>query len=100
MVAIKRLRHKVANSIRLGYLANGDEGAETVHWDWPLIFNSVAALDMLLLSFLKQFGPRGHTNSHGFPHFSFLGDPVEVHVRRVIERGHQSCCVSRPARGL
>jgi hypothetical protein len=34
----------------------------------------VAALDMLLFSFLKQVGSGGHTNPHGHPHFSFSGD--------------------------
>jgi hypothetical protein len=43
---------------------------------------------MLLFSFLKQVGSRGHTNSHCHPHFSFIGDQVEVRVRRVIERGY------------
>jgi hypothetical protein len=62
--------------------------AETVHRNRPLIFNSVAALDMLLFSFLKQIGSRGHTNSHGHPHFSFTVDQVEIRVRRVMERGH------------
>ena len=61
---------------------------KTVHRDWPLIFNSVAALDMLLFSFFKQVGSRGHTNPHGYPHFSTIGDQVEVRVRRVMERGH------------
>ncbi|MGA8491605.1 MAG: hypothetical protein WB711_14355 [Terriglobales bacterium] len=85
---IERLCHEVANSVGLGYLSNGDERAKTVHRDWPLIFNSVAALDVLLFSFLKQVGPRGHTNSHCHPHFSTIGDQVQVRVGRVIERGH------------
>jgi hypothetical protein len=60
-----------------------------VAWaDLPPIFDSVAALDMLLLSLLKQVGPGGHTTSHGHPHFSFVGDQVEVRVRQVVERGH------------
>jgi hypothetical protein len=45
-------------------------------------------LDVLLFSFLEQVGSRGHTNPHCHPHFSFLGDQVEVRVRRVMERGH------------
>ncbi|HTS58726.1 MAG TPA: hypothetical protein VMH03_14350, partial [Terriglobales bacterium] len=61
---------------------------EAVDRDRPLIFNSVAALDVLLFSFFKQVGPRGHTNSHCHPHFSTIGDQVEVRVRRVMERGH------------
>jgi hypothetical protein len=84
----ERLCHEVANSVGLGYLAHGGERAKTVHGDRPLIFNSVAALDVLFLSFFKQVGSRGHTNSHGRPHFSFIGDRVEVRVNRVIERGH------------
>jgi hypothetical protein len=51
------------------YLAYGDKRAETVHGDRPLIFDSVAALDVLLFSFFKQVCPRGHTNSHGHPQF-------------------------------
>ena len=53
---------------------------------YPLIED--AALDVLLFSFFKQVGPRGHTNSHGHPHFSTIGDQVEFRVRRVIQRGH------------
>jgi hypothetical protein len=85
---IERLCHEVTNSIGSGYLAHGDERAEAVHRDRSLIFDSVAALDVLLFSFLKQVGSGGHTNPHGHPHFSFLGDQVEVRVRRVEERGH------------
>src|SRR5208282_2248175 len=81
---IECLCHEVSNSVGLGYLAHGDERAKTVHRDWPLIFNSVAALDVLLFSFFKQVGPRGHTNSHRNPHLSTIGDQVEVRVRRVI----------------
>jgi hypothetical protein len=84
---IERLCHEVANSVGIGYLAHGDERTKAVHWHWPLIFNSVAALDVLLFSFLKQVGSGGHTNPHGHPHFSLLGDQVEVRVRRVMERG-------------
>jgi len=40
--SIEHLYHEVANSVGLGYLAHGDERAETVHGDRPLIFNSVA----------------------------------------------------------
>src|SRR6266481_1883377 len=84
---IERLCEEVANSVGLGYLAHGDERAKTVHGDRPLIFNSVAPLDMLSLSFLKQLGSRAHTNLHSHPHFSTIGDRVEVRVRRVMERG-------------
>jgi hypothetical protein len=84
---IERLCHEVANSVGIGYLAHGDERTEAVHWHWALIFNSVAALDVLLFSFLKQVGSGSHTNPHGDPHFSLLGDQVEVRVRRVKERG-------------
>jgi len=47
----------------------------------------IAALDVLLLSLLKQVGSRGHTNSHCHPHLSAIGDQVEVRVGRVIRRG-------------
>ncbi|MGC1224691.1 MAG: hypothetical protein WA872_23150, partial [Candidatus Sulfotelmatobacter sp.] len=77
-MSIERLRHEFPDWVRIGYLAHGDERAEAVHRDRPLIFNSVAALDMLLFSFLKQVGFRGHTNSHCHPHFSFIGDQVEI----------------------
>jgi hypothetical protein len=40
----------------------------------PFIFNAVAALDMLLFSFLKQVGSGGHTNPHGDPHFTTIGN--------------------------
>jgi len=85
---VESLCHEVASSVGLGYLAHGDERAEAVDRDRPLIFNSVAALDVLLFSFFKQVGPRGHTNSHCHPHFSTIGDQVEVRVWRVMERGH------------
>lgn len=49
---------------------------------------AIAALDVLFFSFLKQVGSCGHTNSHGSPHFSFIGDQVEVRARRVMERGY------------
>src|SRR5580698_1227452 len=66
---IERLCHEIPNPIRILYLAYHDERAETIYGGWPLLFNSVASLDMLLLPFSKQVGPRGHTNSHGHPHF-------------------------------
>ena len=37
-----------------------------------------ARLDVLSFSFFKQVGPGSHTNSHCHPHFSFIGDQVEV----------------------
>src|SRR5208337_1672530 len=61
--------HEVANCVGLGYLAHGGERAKTVHRNRPLIFNSVAALDVLSFSFVIQVGPRSHTNSHCHPHF-------------------------------
>src|ERR1700730_2991930 len=84
----ERLCHDVPNPVGLADLAHSDKRAKTVHRGWSLIFNSVAALDVLSFSFLEQVSPRGHTNSHGHPHFSTIGDQVEVRVRRVIERGH------------
>ena len=85
---VECLCHQLTNSVGIGYFAYGDERAETVHWGWALIFDSVAALDGLLFSFLKQIGSGGHTNSYGHPHFSTIGDQVEVRVWRVMERGH------------
>src|SRR5579862_1086799 len=68
---IERLCHEVPNSVWIGYLTHRDERTETVHRDRPLIFDSIAELDVLLFSFLKQVGSRGHTNSHDRPHFFF-----------------------------
>src|SRR5260370_2027822 len=70
--SVDRLRHQLVDRIGDGHLPHGDEGAEAVHRYWPLIFNSVAALDMLLFPFLKQVGSRGHTNSQDPPHFSSI----------------------------
>jgi hypothetical protein len=33
---------------------------------------------MLPFAFLKQGGPRDHTNSHDNPHFSLIGGQFEV----------------------
>jgi hypothetical protein len=54
---------------------------KAVHGYRPLIFDSVAALNMLLFSFFVQVGPGGHTNPHGHPHFSLIGDQDESRVR-------------------
>src|SRR5258708_34451186 len=70
--SVDRLRNQFVDRIGDGQLPNGDEGAETVHGDRPLIFDSVAALDMFLFSFLKQVASRGHTSSHDHPHFSSM----------------------------
>lgn len=70
---MERLGHQFAERIGVRLFADSDERAETVHWNWPFLFNSVAALDMLLFSSLKQVGPGGHTNSHVHPHFCALG---------------------------
>jgi hypothetical protein len=72
-----RLGDEFAKRICGGYFPHGDEGAKTVHRYRALIFNSETAVDMLLFAFLEQVGPRGHTNSHDDPHFSFVGDQVE-----------------------
>src|ERR1700722_6307658 len=74
----------------MGQLPDGDERAQAVCRNRPLIFDLVTALDVLLLPFLKQVGPRGHTNSHGRPHFSTVCDRVEVRVGRDVELGHNS----------
>src|ERR1700733_4253732 len=66
---IERLCHEFSNAIGIGDLAYGDERAQAVHRERPLLFNSVAALDVLLFSFLEQVDPCDHTNSHGHPHF-------------------------------
>ena len=63
--------HEVANSVGIRYLTHSDERAKTVHRDWPFIFYSIARLDVLSFPFLEQVGVRGHTNSHGRPHFFF-----------------------------
>jgi hypothetical protein len=93
---VERLCHQLTNSIGFEHLAYGDERAETVHWEWALIFDTVAALDVLLFSLLKQVGSGGHTNPHGHPHFSFVGDQVEVRVRRVKERGTNLGVFAKP----
>ena len=79
--SIERLSHEVIKRTCSGYFPHGDERAKPVHRYWPLIFNSITALDMLSFAFLKQSGPGGHTNSHDNPHFSLIAGPVEVRSR-------------------
>jgi hypothetical protein len=78
---VERLRYQFVNWTGGRCLPHGDEGAEAVYRRRPLIFDSVAAIDVLLFSFLKQVSSGGHTNSHGHPHFSTIGDQVGVRVR-------------------
>jgi len=70
VVSVERLSYEIAKPVRSGQFPSGDKRAETVHRNRPLILNWIAALDMLLLPFLKQIGACGHTNSLGYPRSS------------------------------
>src|SRR5258708_35287180 len=70
--SVDRLRNQFIDRIGDGQLPNGDEGADTVHGDRPLIFDSVAALDVCFFSFLKQVASRGQPKSHVHRHFSTM----------------------------
>jgi hypothetical protein len=52
-LSVERLCYQLADWIRVSNLAHGDEGAHAIDRDWPLIFNAVAALNVLLFPFLK-----------------------------------------------
>src|ERR1700738_865194 len=67
--SVDRLRNQLVDRIGDGHLPHGDEGAEAVYGNWPLLFDSVAARDVFLFPFFVQVGPGGHTNPHGHPHF-------------------------------
>src|SRR6266849_2846136 len=81
VVSIQCVGDQFAECTRRGNFPHGDERTKAVHRYRPLIFNSVAAVNMLLFAFLKQVGPRGDTNSHDHPHFWLIGGHVEVRAR-------------------
>jgi hypothetical protein len=69
---MERLSYQFTEWIRIRLFADRDERTETVHWNRAFLFNSVAALDVLLFSSLKQIGSGSDTNPHGYPHFCFV----------------------------
>jgi len=66
--SLSKLNSMQANWLRVAPPLNAKRETQSFLVVFP-IFNSVAALDMLLFSFLKQVGPGGHTNSHFHPRF-------------------------------
>jgi hypothetical protein len=77
VASVDSLRYEFGKCVLLRQVSHGDKGAETVHRNRPLILNSVAVLDVLLLAFLKQVGACGHANSHDNP-FSSVRNEVET----------------------
>ncbi|HEV2172081.1 MAG TPA: hypothetical protein VGR71_00865 [Nitrospira sp.] len=74
MVAMESLSYKARQYVFDRQVSHSQERAHPVHGYWALILDPVAALDVLLLAFLKQLGSCGHTNSHGYSRFS----PVKI----------------------
>src|ERR1700722_14784393 len=56
-------------SVAGGWLPHRDKGTKSVHSNWAVVFNSVAAFAVFLFSFFVKIGSGGPTNSHGHPLF-------------------------------